>query len=232
MKSAIPPKARTPLRQEAYCRRQEEILAKAIGLFAEHGYAATDTQFLADQLRVGKGTLYRYFPSKEELFLAAVDFGMRKFHERIEASLTGIADPLDQIRKGIRTYLEFFAENPQFVELLVQERALFKDRRTPTYFQHRQRNVVRWRAVYRDLIAEGRVRNLTPEQITNVVSDLLYGTMFANYFSGRQPDPETQTRDILEVVFRGILSESERRGMTEEKEEKEQEHSSPLISTN
>ena len=54
-------------------RRQEEILEAAATLFAECGYSDADTQTLADRLGVGKGTIYRYFPSKQELFLAAVD---------------------------------------------------------------------------------------------------------------------------------------------------------------
>ena len=40
----------------------------------------------------------------------------------------------------------------------MQERAGFKDRERPTYFEHRENNVERWRQVYRRLIAEGRVR--------------------------------------------------------------------------
>src|SRR5262245_37795229 len=54
-------------------RRREEILARAIELFARDGYADLDLQILADDVGVGKGTLYRYFGSKQELFLAAAD---------------------------------------------------------------------------------------------------------------------------------------------------------------
>lgn len=207
MNHATPSHTRTSSRQEAYRRRQHEILAKAVDLFAEHGYTATDTQFLADQLQVGKGTLYRYFPSKQDLFLAAVDYGMQKFNERMEARLAGIEDPLEQIRQGIRTYLEFYAEHPEFVDLIIQEQALFKGQRTPTFFLYRERNILRWQGLYRQLIAQGRVRNIAPERITYVIADLLYGTMFANHMSGRTPDPHQQTQNIFEVVFRGILTD-------------------------
>ena len=62
-------------------RRREEILDAAVKLFARHGFTETDTQILANKLQVGKGTLYRYFPSKEELFLAAVDRVMRQLQQ-------------------------------------------------------------------------------------------------------------------------------------------------------
>jgi AcrR family transcriptional regulator len=190
--------------------RHEEILEAAARLFAEHGYSETDTQLLADELRVGKGTLYRYFPSKRALFLAAADRAMRMLHEQIEGCIVGVDDPLDQIAVAIRAYLAFFAEHPEFVELLMQERAQFKDRKKPTYFEHREVNVERWRDLYRALIAAGRVRDMPVERITDVVSDLLYGTMFTNYFTGLRKSFEEQARDILDVVFHGILSDAER----------------------
>src|SRR5213082_375345 len=58
--------------------RREEILDAATELFAEHGFSDAVTQLLADKLGVGKGTIYRHFPSKRALFLAAADRVMRK----------------------------------------------------------------------------------------------------------------------------------------------------------
>src|SRR5205807_5601075 len=109
---------------EAGCaKRREEILCAAAKLFARHGYADTNTQLLAEKLGVGKGTLYRYFPSKQDLFLAAVDRVMRRLRETIDTSIADVQDPLARVAVAIRTYLAFFAEHPDFVELLIQERA-------------------------------------------------------------------------------------------------------------
>src|ERR1700730_115182 len=104
-----------------WASRQEEILEAAARLFAKHGYADADTQLLADELGVGKGTLYRYFPSKMVLFLAAADRVMRRLRAQIDSRIQGVADHLVRIAVAIRTFLAFFAENPDFVELLMQE---------------------------------------------------------------------------------------------------------------
>ena len=48
------------------------------------------------------------------------------------------------------------------------------------------------------------------EQITDVVSGAIYGTMFINYFTGQAKPSDIQAQEIVDVVFRGILSESER----------------------
>ena len=197
--------------EEAVSARREEILEMATQLFADQGFSDAITQVLADRLQIGKGTLYRHFPSKRELFLAAADRVMVKLNDRIESNIVDIGDGLERIAKAISTYLAFFAENPCFVELIIQERANFKDRKRPTYFEHRERTVQRWRQLYRTLIAEGRVREMPVEQITDVVSGAIYGTMFINYFTGQTKPSDIQTQEIVDVVFRGILSDSERR---------------------
>jgi AcrR family transcriptional regulator len=191
--------------------RREEILAAATELFAEHGYSDAVTQMLAERVQVGKGTLYRHFPSKRELFLAAADRVMRKLRERLDAAVEEVDDALDRLMRGLVAFLAFFDENPRYAELLIQERALFKDRQTPTYLEHREANVVPWRDRFRALIADGRVRDVPVERITDVINDLAYGTVFTNYFSNQHKPFETQARDILDIVLFGILSDSERK---------------------
>ncbi len=212
MKASPSETLRSPAQQLAYSRRQEEILEKAVHLFAAHGYADTDTQFLADRLQMGKGTLYRYFRSKEELFLAAVDFGMQKLYESVCASVALAVDPMDRIRQGVRGYLSFFVKHPEVVELMIQERAIFRDQRKSTYFRRRDVFAKQWQELYRQLIADGLLRDTPPERISSIISQLLYGAMFTNFFSGRVPDFESQADEIMDVVLEGILSDSQRQG--------------------
>ncbi len=190
--------------------RREAILAAATSLFSEHGFNDTDTQALAERLGVGKGTLYRCFASKRELFLAAVDRAMRQLRDRLQQSTEGVEDPLERVTNGVRAYLEFFAEHPEFVELLMQERALFKDRKKPTFFEYRERQAHVWRSLYAQLIEAGRVRPMPVDRIRDVMGQVLYGTVFTNYFAGQAKTPEAQAREIIDVVFHGILSEPER----------------------
>ncbi len=196
--------------EERFAARREEILAQAARLFAQHGYSDTDTQLLAETIGVGKGTVYRYFSSKRELFLAAADRVMRELRDRVDASIVGIDEPFVRIETAIRAFLAFFAENPEFVELLIQERAQFKDRKKPTFIEHREANVGRWQELYRRLIAEGRLRDMPVERISDVISHQLYGTIFFNYVAGQAKSVDEQTEAIVDVIFNGILTVDER----------------------
>ncbi len=59
-------------RQRRKDARPQELLTAALELFVEKGFAATRSEEVAARAGVAKGTLYRYYPSKEELFKAVV----------------------------------------------------------------------------------------------------------------------------------------------------------------
>lgn len=71
MNTAILPDANTrrERRKEA---RPGELLAAALDLFVEKGFAATRSEEVAQRAGVSKGTLFLYFPTKEDLFKAVV----------------------------------------------------------------------------------------------------------------------------------------------------------------
>jgi AcrR family transcriptional regulator len=77
MASSTPPTP--PAAPEAQARRERrkearpgELLEAALDLFVEKGFAATRAEEVAARAGVSKGTLFLYFPSKEELFKAVV----------------------------------------------------------------------------------------------------------------------------------------------------------------
>lgn len=192
-------------------RRREEILHAAAHIFAERGYPNTDLQAVADTLQIDKGTIYRYFPSKRDLFLAAVDQGMHQLQELIDTTLSGIEDPFEKIVVGLRTYLAYFNEHPETAELLIQERAAFRDRKKPTYFEYCDAVANTWQVIFENLIREGRVRDIPVDRILDVLGNLMYGTMFTNFFTGPNKSFEEQARDIVDITFFGILSRKEQR---------------------
>jgi AcrR family transcriptional regulator len=185
---------------------RERILAAASEIFARAGYRNADLQDVADVLGIGKASVYRRFPTKRDLFLAAVDEGMRGLKRSVDEAIAGTDDPLEQIAHAVRAYLAFFDSEPRLAELLILERAEFRDRKKPTYFEHREANIQRWRSLYERLMIAGRVRRMPIDRITDVVSNLVYGTMFTNHFAGRVKSFEEQSADILDVVFHGILA--------------------------
>lgn len=67
-----PAAAESPSRQRRKAARPQELLDAALALFVEKGFAATRTEEVAERAGVSKGTLYLYYPSKEDLLKAVI----------------------------------------------------------------------------------------------------------------------------------------------------------------
>jgi AcrR family transcriptional regulator len=194
-------------------QRRQAIVETAARLFAETGFTDCEMERVASEAGIAKGTLYLYFPGKQELFFACVDWGMKSMQETVRAAAESVTDsqPFERFGRAIREYLAFFEKHPEYVELLIQERAIFKDRKRPTYFEYRSANIGYWKEQWRQMIAAGHIRaDLPVDRITDTIGSLLYGTMFTNHFIGRTVSLDEQYEAILEIVFRGLLSDSER----------------------
>ena len=196
---------------ERRSQRRQAIVEKAARLFAQEGFAGCEMERVSAEVGIAKGTLYLYFPGKQELFFACVDWGMSWMQQTVRAAAESVSDPLERIAVGIRSYLAFFEEHPEYVELVIQERAIFRDRKRPTYFEYRAANLEYWKELYRQLIAAGQFRGDLPvERITDTIGSLLYGAMFTNHFVGRTVSLDEQNSALLEIIFRGLLSDAER----------------------
>ncbi len=73
--------------------RPAELLAAALDVFAEKGFAATRLEDIATRAGVSKGTVYLYFDSKEALFKAAIETAMIPAIEAAEAIANDAGKP-------------------------------------------------------------------------------------------------------------------------------------------
>ena len=91
-------KAAVAKRERRKDARPRELLAAALDLFVEKGFAATRAEEVAQRAGVSKGTLFLYFASKEELFKAVVRDNISShypgWHDALTAFTGSTADML------------------------------------------------------------------------------------------------------------------------------------------
>jgi AcrR family transcriptional regulator len=207
--SPAPRKPGRPRDADLEARRRAQILRAASQVFSAQGYATADVQAVADAIGAGKGTIYRYFPTKQDLFLAAVDDGLAELDGLMNALISDTAsDPVQQLQAAIQTYLRFFARRPEMAELFIQERAAFGGKLAPRYFALKGDRDCDGKhdAFFARLAGTGRLRPIAPETFITVLGDLLYGTVLSNHLAGRPHDPDAQAAGICDVVLHGLLT--------------------------
>lgn len=102
--------------------RDSSVIAAAIEVMSEKGYAATSIQEVADRVGVLKGSLYHYFDSKEELLsriLAESHATMDKLQMEIHAE--GLR-PYDELMRYIRLQAIWYLENRDRANIYFTER--------------------------------------------------------------------------------------------------------------
>jgi AcrR family transcriptional regulator len=105
-------------REQQRAAKREEILAAARSVFARQGFRGTTIADIAEEAKIALGTIYLYFPSKEDVFAAL----SQELHQIIGRALTAVG-PTGSVDDAVRTRVNNVfagcAENRDLVRLVV-----------------------------------------------------------------------------------------------------------------
>ena len=121
------PRQRRARRKEA---RPGELLDAALQLFVEKGFAATRVEEVAARAGVSKGTLFLYFPSKEELFKAVVRENLAGRFTEWNAEFEQFSgNSAELVRYGLHTWWERIGMTPAsgITKLVMSEAGMFPE---------------------------------------------------------------------------------------------------------
>ncbi len=97
--------------------RTAEILDAARGVFAEKGFVNATMDAIAERAGLAKGTLYLYFPSKRDVYLAALRQGLAELVEQTQARMAAAAGLRAKILAFIETRLEMSEQHRDFIRI-------------------------------------------------------------------------------------------------------------------
>ncbi len=95
-----PPRARLDVDE-----RRAQLLALGLAMFSERAYDEVAVDDLARAAGVSKGLLYHYFPTKRDLYVAAIGEAARRLLDETTSARDGT--PEERLRRGLSTYLDF-----------------------------------------------------------------------------------------------------------------------------
>ena len=182
------------------------ILEQAIRTFAELGFRGTDVQVIADRAGVGKGTVYRYFRSKEDLFWATTLEVFFRLEKSVSEAQEGVDKACAKIRASAIAYAEFFENNPQCLEVFVQDRAEFRGAAPESHREYHQQLMERFKKIIAQGIECGELRPVDTYKTVHAIGSLLYGTVVLGCHLTTLPPIEMAEYNV-DIFLRGIRSE-------------------------
>lgn len=91
-------------------KRRESILGAAFLIFSRKGYHSTKLSDIARASGIGQGTLYYYFPTKEEIFWGVYEMMMARLEEEMRTKMGGLESPQARMEALVRGIFESFPE--------------------------------------------------------------------------------------------------------------------------
>jgi AcrR family transcriptional regulator len=118
--STLAPEAE-PRRSDKWYRRRDEVIDRSAKVFAEQGFHGTSTVELCEANELGKGALYYYIGSKDELLTTIIDRVMDAVLEGATRAATSEEPPAERLRALGREYLEVIMRYPDHVWVFLHE---------------------------------------------------------------------------------------------------------------
>ena len=108
---------------EINARTRERILDGAMAAIARHGLAKLGMSDVSASAGVSRGTLYRYFPNRDELLQSLATFESQRFQERMMAALGQAPSDSSRLEVALQLVTNYVAEHPAIRRVIETEPA-------------------------------------------------------------------------------------------------------------
>jgi AcrR family transcriptional regulator len=199
--------------------RKEEILDAAEKVFFEKGLLIATMDEIASVAELGKSTLYLYYKSKEDLYLAVMMRGTERLYQLFDAAVSTGEPTLKLIKNLGDAYFEFFKAHRNYFRMyyFFENQELHKqvsEEMKAKCFQNDQRIWELVIGLIRAAINEGVFRkDIVPEQTAVILWSNSNGLMRqmdrmdAYWRDGMHVDLEDTLRKANSFVLQGMMTE-------------------------
>jgi len=199
--------------------KRAEIIRHAAETFSRTGYHATKMQDIATQADIGKGTIYEYFRTKEELFLAIYDSWMTEFESIVRQRVDAAGDAMSKVDAIRGSAVEFYESRAGQAPLLLEfwAHALRTDNTVFLTRVQRTRQFLHELGMQltQQLVQSGWFTDVDVEAFTHLESGISDGIFLAWLLDGRQFPLAKAYTFRQSVIGLGLLSDTGRDVLSE-----------------
>jgi len=181
--------------------KSQAIVDAASRVFLAREFHEVSVDDVAAEAHAGKGTIYRYFPTKEELFFVSVLYGLDALRESLTQGLHSEAPPHERLKLIARELLRFAWNRRDLLTTLHRDERLFS-RRGAEFLERRQRIVELIADTIAAGVERGDFRPIDPVAGAEVFLGMLRGL---NLYRRPGDLPEDLVRTAIDMLVNGIV---------------------------
>jgi TetR/AcrR family transcriptional regulator len=186
--------------------RKKLILEAATKSFSLYGYKATTMDQVAKLANVGKGTIYTFFKTKEELFDDIINSLIADIRFEVESALDETALILDIVNNVLARVHEFRESHQLTIKLIQEER----DMGTQTVVEAMQRveqSIIQYmKGIIQKAMDKGEIKACDPE-VTAFVMLKMYFSLVNDWQRNHHPLKKEEIAKLFELyLLKGLLA--------------------------
>jgi AcrR family transcriptional regulator len=186
--------------------RCSEILGAARKVFGEKGFTDATVDEIAESAGLAKGTLYLYFSSKRELYLAALKSGIAELVERSQKNMAAAKGVREKLRQFIRTRLDEVERNRDFFKIYHSE---FGNIAHPAagsewFFNLYQDQLKILEGILQEASEAGEIRIARTETVASAIYEMTRGVMLRRTLGWSTGDVDADVETLDEMIWNGI----------------------------
>src|SRR5262245_2447395 len=163
----------------------DKILCAAARLFASHRFHEARMEDIAALAEVGKGTVYRYFKDKEELYLALLDRAAVGLRDRLRDAVAGACGLREALVAVVGGVSHYFEEQPHLFDLIQHAEAMQRPGQQFPWQRTRNETI----GLVKDLLGAGVRAGLFAIDDVELAALMLLGGLRGVYRFGSRPRP-------------------------------------------
>lgn len=188
--------------------RRAELIDAASAVFARKGFAGASVDEIAKEAGVAKGTVYLYYPSKHDIYWAALESGIVALDRAIRTAAEAVM-PVSlrgQLLAIARTKLAYFDERRDFFRIYFSElgsqtcEVAAHPRLRPLYLEQ----VQFVQTLVERALARREIRPCEPRRVAFAIGDLVRGCIRRRLLETDMPSIDDEAAFIVEVLWNGI----------------------------
>src|SRR2546428_13506925 len=179
---------------------RDSILRATETIFTRHDYHEVQMDDVAEACGVGKGTLYRYFPSKRALYFAVMFEGIERVRAQLEGAVGKDEPPARKIRGIVHGTLAHFWDRRFFFSLIHQNEHK-PDGEARVWFRHREALSRLIQETLEKAMGAGHVRRINARIATEMLLGMMRGV---NRYRAKDDRLEDLVTAVGDSFMRGV----------------------------
>ena len=177
--------------------RKKSILEGALKVFKIHGIEKTTMDEIAIESGFGKATLYYYFTSKDEVFIAIMEDGWKKLWEGIESKIVEELGPRKKFMGIIKTMANIVKNNKILYGFLFTAPNHIQDESKQIWKTYQERLYAILKSIIEEGIKKKEFIDLDPGMLMKAIGGLFHGLLIENKDNLDDRDFELMLRNFL-----------------------------------